>query len=578
MALVEFKNYSFTHLGQVGGKALSNINLKFEEGTTVGILGNAGAGKSTLIKAMGGLAPVEVPGFAEGEILIDGKDSRTLDPMSYSRMVGVVLDNPATQLLGLTVLDDVAFGPSNLGLDVKDIRERVDFALKVTRLKGMEARNPEELSGGQQQSLAIADILAMRPRVLAMDEPVSMLDAEGKDRVLSIIRTLAEEKSTVVITESGLDLESMIKYLDRLIVLNKGEVFLDGKPMDVMADMGLDKIGVGRTQLAELFMKLRGVSEIREIPESIERAAEILSPRISGMRFSNNREVATIPPPGDGASSPAVNVKNLQHMFPPDVHALRGVDVSIARGEIVGLIGQNGSGKTTLCLHLVGVLKPTNPEASIVVCDLNVLKARFHDIIKKINYVFQNPDNQLFQETIMHELTYGLRLQNFDPELIIPEAARVSKEFELDSYVQDDMDALPREVKTILAMASVMTLKPSVLVLDEPANAMDRVRAAWFIDKLKSLNKSTGLTVIVVSHNMELLAKLCTRLIVMTDGKVVLEGETRKVFAQPEKLAEAKVKPPQITQLAQLLSKQGFPNDVLTADEFFNLIHPEVAK
>ena len=254
MTLVEFRNYSFTHLGQ-RKKALSGINLKIEEGTVVGVLGVGGAGKSTLIKAMGGLTPLEVPGIAEGEIIIDGVDSRKLEPAVYSQKVGVVLDKPATQLLGLTVLNDVSFGPSNLGLDEKEILERIDFALTVTRLKGFEKRNPEELSGGQQQSLAIADILAMKPKVLAMDEPVSMLDAEGKERVLSIVRSLAADRSaTVVITESGLDLESIIKYLDRLVVLSDGKVVLDGKPAEVIGDPLLDEVGVGRTQLADLFV------------------------------------------------------------------------------------------------------------------------------------------------------------------------------------------------------------------------------------------------------------------------------------------------------------------------------------
>lgn len=574
MALIEFKNYSFTHLGQVEGKALNNLNLRFEEGTTTGILGNAGAGKSTLIKTMAGLAPMEVPGFAEGEIIVDGKDSRTLEPMAYSSFVGVVLDRPSTQLLGLTVLDDVAFGPSNLGLQIEEIKKRVDFALDVTRLKGMETRNPEELSGGQQQSLAIADILAMKPRVLALDEPVSMLDAEGKQRVLSIIKTLTEEKSTVVITESGLDLESIIGYLDRLVVLNNGEVFLDGEPERVMSDPSLDTIKVQRTQLADLFVRLGKVSDIRQIPKTVEEAAELLAPKVTGRRFrpgtvpSENHSVSE-------AGSPVVDVKKLEHLFagPPDVMALDGIDVAIRRGEIVGLIGQNGSGKSTFCLHLVGVLKPTNPDATVVVSDLNVAKARFRDIIQKANYVFQDPDNQLFQETIEKELTYGLRLLGYDSEELISQAAEVAKEFDLTPYLDYEKDTLPRVVKTILATASAMMTKPSVLILDEPTNAMDRVRAAWFVDKLKSLNRA-GLTVIVVSHNMELMARVCTRLVVMANGRIVVEGDTRSIFSQPEKLAGAKVKPPQITQLAQLLSKYGFPSDVLSSDEFFSLLYP----
>jgi energy-coupling factor transport system ATP-binding protein len=563
MTLIEFRNYSFTHLGQ-RTRALNGINLKIEEGTVVGILGVGGSGKSTLIKSMGGLTPVEVPGIPEGEIIIDGEDSRKLAPVVYSQKVGVVLDKPATQLLGLTVLNDVSFGPSNLGLDEKEVLERVEFALTVTRLKGFEKRNPEELSGGQQQSLAIADILAMKPKVLAMDEPVSMLDAEGKERVLSIVRSLAADKSsTVVITESGLDLESIIKYLDRLVVLSEGKVVLDGTPAEVIGDPLLDQVGVGRTQLADLFVKIRAASGKGSVPYTLEDAQKAIRPLLSGKRFS------FAPPEASAADSPdVVSTSNLWHTYLPDVQALKGVDLEVKRGDIVGLIGQNGCGKTTLCLHLVGVLKPTNPEAKVNVCGVDVPHERTQKVIRKVNYVFQNPDNQLFQESISHELSYGLRLIGTEDAKVASKVAETMKEFDLEPYAQYEMVALPRDIRTILAMASVMTLGPEVLVLDEPTNAMDRRRSRWFVEKLRAL-RDQGLTIMIVSHNMELLAKVCNRLIVMSDGKVLAQGETRSVFMQTEVLDRAKVKPPQVAQLAQSLRDVGFPPDVLTADEFF---------
>lgn len=568
MALIEFRDYSFTHLGQAS-KALSSINLKIEQGTTVGVLGIGGAGKSTFIKTMGGLAPEEVPGLETGEILLDGKNSRQLPPVEYSQMVGVVLDKPVTQLLGLTVLDDVSFGPSNLGLAEKEVRERVDFALSVTRLKGLESRNPEELSGGQQQSLAIADILAMRPKVLALDEPVSMLDSEGKERVLSIIRRLVEEQnSTVVITESGLDLESMIGYLDRLVVLHKGEVVLDGDPHEVVMSPTLDEIGVGRTQMADLFLKLRKKAGISEVPFSVNDAEKALRPLVASLRFPKaGSKTASAP------AEPIVTVANLSHTYPPDVRALREVALTIPKGEIVGLVGQNGSGKTTLCLHLVGVLKASNPDAKVQVEGLDVSKERIQTLIRHINYVFQNPDNQLFQEDIKSELSYGMKLVGADEAKIAPFLERSIKQFDLAGFLEYDLPALPREVRTILALASVLALEPSVVILDEPTNAMDRKKSAWFVQELKKMNRD-GLTILIVSHNMEFLARVCTRLIVMNDGKIIADGETRSVFSKPDVLASAKVAPPQLLQLAQRFSSAGFPQDVLTVDEFYSALFP----
>ncbi|MDV3277257.1 MAG: energy-coupling factor transporter ATPase [Nitrososphaerales archaeon] len=569
MTLIEFRNYSFTHLGR-SNKALKNVSLKIEQGTTVGILGIGGSGKSTFIKTLGGLAPEEVPGIEEGEILIEGKNSRELSPLDYSQMVGVVLDKPVTQLLGLTVLDDVSFGPSNLGLEEKEIRERVDFALTVTRLKGLESRNPEELSGGQQQSLAIADILAMRPKVLALDEPVSMLDSEGKERVLSIIKNLVrEQNSTVVITESGLDLESIIGYLDRLVVLHGGEVVLDGDPHRVIMEPLLDEIGVGRTQMADLFLRFRKKTGIGNMPFSVDEAEKALRPLVASLRFASHGATGS-----QAVEEPVVSVSNLRHTYPPDVHALKGVDMNIPKGSIIGLVGQNGSGKTTLCLHLVGVLKASNPDSKIQVAGLDVSKERIQTLIRHINYVFQNPDNQLFQEDIRSELAYSLRLVGADEAKISLLLEKSIKQFALAGYLDYELPALPRDVRTILAMASVLVLEPSVIILDEPTNAMDRKRSAWFLEELKRLNRE-GLTIVIVSHNMEFLGKVCTRLVVMNDGKIIKEGDTRSVFTDPEVLATAKVKPPQISQLAQRFSSLGFPQDVLTVDEFYSALYPK---
>ena len=572
MVQIEFKNFSFTHLGQTG-KALKNINLRIEQGTAVGVIGIGGAGKSTFVKTMGGLAPEQVPGIEEGQILIDGKDSRGLTPVEYSKIVGVVLDKPATQLLGLTVLDDVSFGPANLGLDPAEVTRRVDFALEVTRLKGLEGRNPEELSGGQQQSLAIADILAMEPKVLALDEPVSMLDSDGKERVLSIVKNLTSQKeATVVITESGLDLESIIGYLDRLIVLNKGEVVLDGNPHSIIMDPLLDEIGVGRTQMADLFLKIRSVTGLTTVPFSVEEAEQAIRSIIAPAREKVNSKE----PMPDG-SSPVVTVSNLSHVYPPDVHALDGINLVVQRGSTVGLVGQNGSGKTTLCLHLVGVLKATNHGAAVTVDGLDVSKERIQTLIRHINYVFQNPDNQLFQEDIRSELSYGLRLIGVDESEIASRLEKSIQDFNLSEYLSYELSAVPRDVRTMLATASILALGPRIVVLDEPTNAMDRRRSAWFLDKLKQLSRE-GMTIIIVSHNMEFLAKACSDLVVMAGGKILAAGRTRSIFSDSDTLAAAKVKPPQIARLAQRLAPLGFPSDVLTVDEFVAALLPRLKR
>jgi energy-coupling factor transporter ATP-binding protein EcfA2 len=558
---VEFKDFSFTYMGRKR-KALNSIDLKVEEGTITAILGSAGAGKTTLVHAMNGFIPNEVPGYSKGDVLVDGVSTNNVDPALLAEKVGLVLERPGTQLLALTVYDDIAFGPSNLGLTIPEIQERVEFGLTAARLKGLEKRNPEELSGGEQQSLAIAGILAMRPKLLALDEPVAMLDPEGKDRVLSVISSLVHEgKTTMVITESGSDLESIIKYLDRVVVLKQGEIVADGKPEKVLTSSVLDDVGVGRPQTALLFDRL-GMQAPPEALKSVQEAKDCLV----RMKITCSSTARHAPSP-TLAAEPAVKVTNLSHTFDGEVYALNGVSLTVPRGEILGIIGQNGSGKSTLCLHMVGILKPSNPDSSVIVDGVDVTKIPTKEVIKHANYVFQNPDNQLFQEKVREELAYGLRMTGTGEadisSLVSDTLAKFGLEEYSDAYVQD----LPRDAKTLLAIASVQVMKPKVLFVDEPTNGMDNSKANWTVELFKGFNRA-GQTLVVVSHNMNIIAKLCSRVAVMKAGKIILEGSTREVFAQSDILKTANIRPPTITQISQSLSDQGFPGDVLTVEEF----------
>jgi energy-coupling factor transport system ATP-binding protein len=558
---VEFRNFSFTYMGR-DSKALNSINLGIEEGTITGILGSAGAGKTSLLHSMNGLIPNEVPGFSSGEVFVDGKSTKDVDPALLAEKVGLVLEKPGSQLLALTVYDDIAFGPSNLGLGLEEIKQRVEFAITAARLNGMEKRNPEELSGGQQQSLAIADILSMKPMLLALDEPVSMLDPEGKDRVLSVVSSLVNEgQSTLVITESGSDLESIIKYLDRVVVLKKGVLVADGKPEKVLTSSVLDEVGVGRPQTATLFERL-GLKATAEALESVQGARDYLLKM--AVRYSPRQSLAAAEAP---AQAPIVTVKNLKHTFDGEFFALKGVSLEVPKGEILGIIGQNGSGKTTLCLHMVGILKPSNPDSSVFVDGVDVTKAHTKEVIKHANYVFQNPDNQLFQEKVKEEISYGLRMTGVPEAEISLLVSETLTKFGLEEYSDDYVQDLPRDAKTLLAVASVQVMKPTVLFVDEPTNGMDRGKAEWAVNLFKSFNRA-GQTLVVVSHNMNVIANLCTRIAVMKEGEIILEGPTREVFAQADLLRTANIRPPTITQICQSLASQGFPKDLLTVDEF----------
>ncbi len=369
MPLVDARDYSFRYLR---GKepALKNITLSIEPGTVLGVVGKAGAGKSTLLKALMGIVPHIEPGYMEGELVVAGKSIRDNDVSEMAHHVSIVLETPEVQIFSLTVKDDIAFGPANLGLPRQEIWDRVRYAIAESELQGFEDRNPNNLSGGEQQSLALAGALAMRPKLLAMDEPVSMLDPLGKERVMGIMeRVTRTGGATTIISESGADIEAIAEKVDRVVALHEGRILVDGGP-ETLADVRMEEIGVGRPQVSELFDQLRQAGvQVEAIPTTLPAAEEGVR------RLLGDRKIKAVRLPGDyrnGRSKRTfgdviVDVSDLRHTYPPDVRALRGVSLQIRSGEIVGVIGQNGSGKTTMARHLVGLLKPTSKTSRVTV-------------------------------------------------------------------------------------------------------------------------------------------------------------------------------------------------------------------
>jgi energy-coupling factor transporter ATP-binding protein EcfA2 len=416
---IEIKGLSVTHL-HAEQPALSGVTLDIPDGRVTAIVGPTGAGKSTLLLTLNHLVPAEIPADVKGTIKIDGRDIQGVRTAELARSLVILFEDPALQIVSLTVEDDVAFGPANFGLPPDEVRARVAEALHQMRLTGYELRNPRTLSGGEQQLLALSGILAMRPKYIAMDEPVAMLDPIGKAQVFEAVRHLRDQGTSVVITDSGSDIEDLCIIADSMIVLHKGRVVAQGTPGEIFAQRALvEEVGLRIPQVARLAWSLddlNGGSAARNVvPTKLEEGIELVRAFLQTVSASASGQPAITAKPADQAvataeaDGEAVHVSNLKHVFPgpPPVEALRGLNLSVQRGETLGIIGQNGSGKTTLSYHLVGVYQPSNPEATIVVDGLDVVHAPMTETIRHVNYVFQNPANQLFCDTFGEEVCYG---------------------------------------------------------------------------------------------------------------------------------------------------------------------------
>lgn len=575
MKSVIFKNFSFKYLHQKEN-ALSDVSIEIEEGGVVGLIGKAGAGKSTSVKALNGLVPNVDLGYQEGDVIVNGENTRDNEVNQMARHVGIVMQDPEVQIFSLTVGDDIAFGPANLGMPREDIFRRVDQAIKDAELETLVNRNPNEISGGEQQSLAIAGLLAMEPRVMAFDEPISMLDPLGKQRVMGLLQQLKKrDGATSITTEAGADIESIAEVVDRLIAIDEGEVVLDGKPEDVLQSDVIFEIGVGRPQVTDLFLELRSRGiQMERIPITLPDATTLLKDKLAALgvkKLIRHPDYRLEPETTFGDS--VVEVDKLHYFYNREVHALKGVSFSIPERQIVGIIGQNGSGKTTLARLLVGLMKPTNKDATLLVKGQNIQKMRLNKIIRMINYVFQNPDDQLFAETIWDEVAFAPRMVDYNEDEVNRLTEESLKVFDLGKYRKRYIYGLNEDLKTYLAITCILPLNPDVLLIDEPTTGLDAQGEIKMMESLRYLRDEMGKTIVIITHNMKTIANHCDRVMVMTKGNLILDGTPREVFIQNEKLLEGDILPPQITRLGQELANDfGCPKDVLTVGEMVDTI------
>lgn len=563
---VELRNVSFTYW-EAETPALRDISLHIPAGQFVVLTGPTGAGKSTFLQLLNGLIPHHIPGRLEGKVLIKGRSTWDSSVAELSRQVGLVFEDPDTQIVSLTVEDDAAFGPSNLGLTSEDIRANVRHALQSTRLLGFEGRNPFTLSGGEKQSLAIAGILAMQGEILALDEPTSMLDPIGRARIHAILKSLASEtNTTILVVEQNPEL--LIDLADRVLLFDEGRVIRDGTPREVFADVeALQRVGVKLPPVVETFWELRrrglwpGALPFT-VPEAIaalqtlqpERISEAAAGRVGAGRTGGSLQ-------GDLV----VDVQSVAHSYANEVTALKSVSVQILRGETTAIVGQNGSGKSTLSFHLVGILQPTNREGRVLLDGLDVRKTPLRELIRHVNYVFQNPDDQLFQESVAEEIEYGLKNLGIPEEDRKRRLDRVVELFGLQPYLDQPPKSLRRGLRTRTAIASVVAMQPNVLVVDEPTTGLDRRESLDIMQVLAGL-KDSGVTVIFITHEMDLVAQFAQRVVVMHAGTILSEGPPAGVFSERAVLGQASLAQPDIYSLAMQMGWTDFSHLRTPAD------------
>jgi energy-coupling factor transport system ATP-binding protein len=461
-------------------QALCDVDLSVRSGECVLLAGASGSGKSTLLHCLNRLIPQCLPGEVTGRVLLDERPIDGATVAELSRIVGVVFQNPRTQLLNVRVEDEVAFGPRNLGLHGDELERRVAWALDAVGLSDLRPRTTHSLSGGERQRLAIAAVLAMGPRLLVLDEPMANLDVAGTRAVIDTVRKLNRgEGVTVIIVEHRLGPAAAIA--DRTVVLDGGEVAAHGPTDEVLCDRAL----------------LRRLGLRRPADDAQVRWHEL---------------VDDVPAAG---TAPLVSLRGITAGEGKEP-ALVDLDLTIRRGDFLALVGDNGAGKTTLARVVAGLLKPRRGVVSYG-------GGRRPRPGSGVGMLFQDPTAQLLCDTVGQEVALGPRnLGRTDEEAVDAALAAVDLVGHRDRAVY----ALSLGEQQRLAVGAVLSMAPDLLILDEPTAGQDWGHMGRFMEAVRRLNQA-GSTVLLITHDFKLVHHNASRLVVLDRGRVVTDGVPR---------------------------------------------------
>ncbi len=570
--LVRIENLYHTYAGPRPVEALRGISLAIQEGEYVAIVGANGSGKSTLARHLNALL---LP--TRGEVWIAGRNTRQATHWrEIRRTVQMVFQQPDAQLVATVVEEDVAFGPENFAVPEAELPQRVRQALETVGLWAQRQRPPHLLSAGQKQRVAIAGALAVHPRLLVLDEATAMLDPAGRAAVLAIVRQLQAQGTTIIAITHEMDEAAQA---DRVVVLDAGRLALDGPPRQVFAHAAeLRALSLDVPPITDLARRL-GLPVCLSADELVGALNNGFSaPPPASLSDQGLESEATLQPANTDES--IIQVEALSHVYlrgsPLAAPALAGVDFTVRRGEIAGLIGSTGSGKSTLLQHLNGLLPP---QAGRVVVDGQDLADPATDrraIRRTVGLVFQQPEDQLFERYVGDDVAFGPR-QNKLPKEEIRERVRWAMESVGLGFVafKDRLTmTLSGGERRRAALAGVLALRPQVLVADEPTAGLDPRARAEVLRIFQRLHDA-GVTLVVASHHMDDIAALCSRVVALDAGRVFAAGTTGEIFAQPELLQRHGLAAPPLADVASRLRAAGWPvpPGAWSADEIVQALH-----
>ena len=565
---------------------LKGVDLTIKKGEFIALLGRNGSGKTTFSKQLNAILRP-----SEGTVTVDEMGTRDADKTYEIRQrVGMVFQNPDNQMVAANVEEEVAFGPENLGMESDTIVARVKQALEQVRMWKRRKTAPNHLSGGQKQRIAIAGILAMHPDYIVLDEPTAMLDPKGRKEVMEALQRLNQEQEMTVILITH-DMEEAA-LASRVILLADGQVRFDGTPEDffgadvLLAEMGMEApLSYRVRKFIDSDVFVEKVGDAREDETTTGKRKNLSEYDKSGREWEASSELVDkkknekAEAETDEKNQDLLSLQHVSYIYSLGTAyekvALDDVNLSLGKGEIVGLAGHTGSGKSTMIQLLNGLLKPTGGTVTFEGKDIHAKGYSGNYLRSKVGMVFQYPEHQMICDTVWEDVAFGPGKQGLTGEACETRVEEALRFVDLpEKYYQASPLQLSGGQKRRVAIAGVLAMHPEYIILDEPAAGLDAAGKREIFDRIRRMSREQGIGVLLVSHSMKDLAEYADRIIVLDDGKKILDDRPAQVFAMRETLLECGLDVPETVKLADKLRASGYaiPQNVIREKELLDCL------
>jgi len=569
--MIEIQELTFKYNG-AKKNALDKISLEIEKGGFVGIIGESGAGKTTLCNCINGLIPHHYTGDFYGSVKVAGTDTFEIDAGKLALKVGSVFQDIESQITGYFVEDEILFGLENFGIAADEIENRIASALETMGISELRHKELSSLSGGQKQKVVIAAILALEPDILVLDEPTGELDPASSVQIFEMLKKLNEEKGiTIIVAEQKIML--LCEFVKKLIVLEHGTCVHYGEIRSTLTHQReMEEAGINCPRVLTLTGKMvdqglapAGMKAEDRICLNAEEAAEFVK-KVAGKKISETAASSENKVTSAESSGGDVVLEFAGVSFSYNETAnVRNLNVKVHKGDFISIIGSNGAGKSTFSKLTNGLLKPSTGD--VLVVGKNTKQQKVSALAKHIGFLFQNPDRQICCSTVREEIAFSLRNNGIAEDEIQSRVEKTLNEFGFDGDTEPFN--MSRGQRQRLCLACLIALNPEILILDEPTTGLDYLECMEVMEKIRSLNEK-GTTVIMVCHDMEVVLDFAKTIIVMNRGEILGQGATREVLSNRDLLQKARLLPPQIAQVAMLLGPAF--DGVFTDDEMITKI------